>query len=131
MDFAPAPQLPAWLQAEMPFQRRIYRGGACAIHFVDEGAGPPVLLQHGNPTWSFLWRKVIRRLVAGGVRAIAPDLVGLGLSDKPGDAATHRSVFRYHLQRLNQLRRPHHSITQPAHHQGGRHIGQVRGSGQR
>ena len=101
MDFAPAPQLPAWLQAEMPFQRRIYRGGACAIHFVDEGAGPPVLLQHGNPTWSFLWRKVIRRLVAGGVRAIAPDLVGLGLSDKPGDAATHSLAF--HAQQIEGL----------------------------
>jgi haloalkane dehalogenase len=52
------------------------------IHFIDEGEGPAVLLVHGNPTWSYLWRKVIRRL-SGKVRCIAPDLIGFGLSDKP------------------------------------------------
>jgi haloalkane dehalogenase len=77
----------------MPFPRRIYRGGSYAIHFVDEGAGLPVLLQHGNPTWSYLWRKIVRRLVGTGVRVIAPDLVGLGLSDKPRDASVHTLTF--------------------------------------
>ncbi len=93
MTFEQAPELPGWLQAEMPFQRRVYRGGPYAVHFVDEGTGPAVLLQHGNPTWSYLWRKVISLLTAGGVRVVAPDLVGLGLSDKPRDAGVHTLAF--------------------------------------
>lgn len=59
------------------------------IHFVDHGEGRPVLLVHGNPTWSFLWRKVIARLPDDRVRVIAPDLIGLGLSDKPHSPAEH------------------------------------------
>jgi len=93
MTFEPAPALPAWLEAEFPFRRRIYRGADHAIHFVDEGQGPAVVLQHGNPTWSFLWRKVIRRLLEHPVRVVAPDLVGLGLSDKPRDARVHTLAF--------------------------------------
>jgi haloalkane dehalogenase len=87
----------------MPFQRRVYRGGPYAIHFVDEGVGLPVLLQHGNPTWSYLWRKVIRRLAETGVRVVAPDLVGLGLSDKPRDAGVHTLTF--HAQQIEGLLR--------------------------
>jgi haloalkane dehalogenase len=59
------------------------------IHFVDHGEGPVVLLMHGNPTWSFLWREVIAALSPMGVRCIAPDLWGLGLSDKPRRPAAH------------------------------------------
>jgi pimeloyl-ACP methyl ester carboxylesterase len=55
------------------------------VVLLDEGAGLPVVLQHGNPTWSYLWRKVIRQLADSGIRVVAPDLVGLGLSDKPRD----------------------------------------------
>jgi pimeloyl-ACP methyl ester carboxylesterase len=101
MSFEHAPELPAWLRADVPFQRRIYRGGPYAIHFVDEGAGSPVLLQHGNPTWSYLWRKVIRRLAESGVRVIAPDLVGLGLSGKPRDAGVHTLTF--HAEQIEGL----------------------------
>jgi haloalkane dehalogenase len=53
------------------------------MHLVDEGEGRPVLLLHGNPTWSFLWRKVLHDLRGKGLRLIAPDLFGFGLSDKP------------------------------------------------
>jgi haloalkane dehalogenase len=53
------------------------------MHYVDEGGGGPVLLLHGEPTWSFLWRKLIPPLTASGRRAVAPDLIGFGLSDKP------------------------------------------------
>ena len=56
-----------------------------AMHFVDEGDGPPVLLLHGEPTSSFLWRNVIPPIVAAGHRAVAPDLIGFGRSDKPAD----------------------------------------------
>ena len=53
------------------------------IHFVDEGSGPVVLLMHGEPTWSYLYRKMIPLLTARGLRTVAPDLVGFGRSDKP------------------------------------------------
>jgi haloalkane dehalogenase len=56
-------------------------------------AGPPegevVVLLHGEPTWSFLWRKVIPELTAAGLRVIAPDLIGFGRSDKPAEIEAH------------------------------------------
>jgi haloalkane dehalogenase len=52
-------------------------------------AGPPVLLLHGEPTWSFLYRHVIPVLADAGLRVIAPDLIGFGRSDKPVDLAAH------------------------------------------
>lgn len=57
------------------------------IHYVDEGPrdAAPVLLLHGEPSWSFLYRKMIAVLVAAGHRCVAPDLVGFGRSDKLGD----------------------------------------------
>ena len=55
------------------------------MHYVDEGGGDPVLLLHGEPTWSFLWRRIIPPLLAAGGRAVAPDLIGFGRSDKPAD----------------------------------------------
>ncbi|MFO0722653.1 MAG: alpha/beta fold hydrolase [Myxococcota bacterium] len=54
-------------------------------HYVDEGAGAPVVMLHGNPTWSFYYRRLISSLVGQGFRALAPDHIGCGLSDKPGD----------------------------------------------
>lgn len=51
--------------------------------------GRPVLLLHGEPTWSFLWRKTIAVLAEAGHRVIAPDLIGFGRSDKPVDVAAH------------------------------------------
>ena len=51
--------------------------------------GPPVLLLHGEPTWSFLWRKVLPVLASAGLRAIAPDLIGFGRSDKPAEVGDH------------------------------------------
>ena len=52
------------------------------MHYLDEGAGPPVLLLHGEPTWSYLYRKIIPELTPSA-RAIAPDYFGFGRSDKP------------------------------------------------
>jgi len=52
---------------------------------LDEGDGPPVLFMHGEPTWSFLWRKVMPPVLDAGYRCIAPDLPGFGRSDKPTD----------------------------------------------
>ena len=57
------------------------------VHYLDEGPteAAPVLLLHGEPSWSFLYRKMIPVLVAAGHRCIAPDLVGFGRSDKPSE----------------------------------------------
>ena len=57
------------------------------MHYVDEGpgSGQVVLLLHGEPSWSYLYRKMIPPLAAAGFRAIAPDLIGFGKSDKPAD----------------------------------------------
>ncbi len=85
----------------MPFNRRVFSDGDHEIHFIDEGGGPPILLLHGNPTWSFLWRKVIRILARENVRVIAPDLVGLGLSDKPRDPRVH--TLDFHAGRISAL----------------------------
>ena len=58
---------------------------------VDEGEGPPVVFWHGEPTWSYLWRKVIPPVRDAGFRCLAPDLPGFGRSEKPRD----RSWFTY------------------------------------
>lgn len=99
--FETAPPLPDWLRAEIPFRRRIFRNGGYQVHFVDEGEGPVVLLLHGNPTWAYLWRKVIHRLLAAGMRVIAPDLIGLGFSSKPRNLAVHTLAF--HGKQLSAL----------------------------
>jgi haloalkane dehalogenase len=68
-------------------------GGTLRVHYVDEGPrdGAPVLLMHGEPSWSYLYRKMIPVLVDAGLRAVAPDLVGFGRSDKP----TPRTEYTY------------------------------------
>ncbi len=62
-------------------------GDGLRLHYLDEGPAdaPPVLLLHGEPSWSFLYRKMIPVLTAAGHRCIAPDLIGFGRSDKPAD----------------------------------------------
>jgi haloalkane dehalogenase len=64
------------------------------MHYVDEGEGDPVLLLHGEPTWSFLYRKVITEL-AGSARCVAPDYFGFGRSDKPTDPACYSYDAHY------------------------------------
>ena len=68
-------------------------GGGLRIHYVDEGPkeAEPVLMMHGEPSWSFLYRKMIPIFLEAGYRAVAPDLVGFGRSDKPAD----RSDYTY------------------------------------
>lgn len=60
-------------------------GGSLRVHYVDEGPrhAPPVLLMHGEPSWSYLYRKMIPVITGAGLRVVAPDLVGFGRSDKP------------------------------------------------
>ena len=72
-----------------PYEPRYTEIDGLRIHHVDAGTGPVVLLLHGEPTWSFLYRKMIPPLAAAGCRAIAPDLVGFGRSDKPAAMADY------------------------------------------
>jgi haloalkane dehalogenase len=70
---------------EFPFKARYRKFEGLRLAHIDEGKGPPVLFIHGEPTWSFLWRKVIGPVRDAGYRCIAPDLPGFGRSDKPID----------------------------------------------
>ena len=65
--------------------------GPLRLHYLDEGLsdGPVALLLHGEPTWSFLYRKMIPPLAAAGFRVLAPDFIGFGKSDKPADRAAY------------------------------------------
>ncbi|WP_410667290.1 haloalkane dehalogenase [Amycolatopsis sp. cmx-4-68] len=81
---------------DFPFEPRYAElrdphGGVIRVGYVEAGPadGPPVLLLHGEPSWSFLYRKMLPVLASAGLRAIAPDLVGFGRSDKPGALADH------------------------------------------
>jgi haloalkane dehalogenase len=70
---------------DFPFKPRYRKWDGLRLAHVDEGKGPPVVFLHGEPTWSFLWRKVIPPIRDAGFRCIAPDLPGFGRSDKPID----------------------------------------------
>ena len=88
--------LPGWPFAPHYLDVDDGKGGRLRIHYVDEGhpSAPPVVLFHGEPTWSYLYRKMIPGLVAAGHRVLAPDLVGFGRSDKPAET-TDYSVARH------------------------------------
>jgi haloalkane dehalogenase len=68
------------------------------MHYVDDGEGEPILLLHGEPTWSYLWRDVIPLLPG---RKIAPDLIGFGRSDKPEDVGWYS--YDRHVDSVRQL----------------------------
>jgi haloalkane dehalogenase len=74
---------------DYPFAPHYVSVGGLRVHYVDEGPrdGPLVLLLHGEPSWSFLYRHMIPLLVEAGFRTVAPDLVGFGKSDKPAKAS--------------------------------------------
>lgn len=78
---------PEWLSPSLfPFESKYFEVEEGAMHYVDEGIGEPVLLVHGTPTWSFLYRSVISEL-SDEYRMVAVDHLGFGLSDKPPDAS--------------------------------------------
>jgi haloalkane dehalogenase len=65
-----------------PFESRWFESSASRVHYIDEGSGTPILLCHGNPTWSFLYRHIVRAL-RDRFRCVAVDYLGFGLSDRP------------------------------------------------
>ena len=70
---------------DFPYEPRYAELDGLRVARVDEGDGAPVVFFHGEPTWSYLWRKVIPPVLESGRRCIAPDLAGFGRSDKPLD----------------------------------------------
>jgi len=70
------------ISAAFPYQSKFVEVNGSQIHYIEEGSGPPILFLHGNPTSSYLWRNIIPYLSKQG-RCIAPDLIGMGKSDKP------------------------------------------------
>ncbi len=96
--FEPDPRL-------YPFRSRFMDTPWGRLHYLDEGTGRPIVLMHGNPTWSFVFRDLIGPLVAGGFRCIAPDLLGYGLSEHPTNAelgaSDHAQVVAELVTRLD------------------------------
>lgn len=75
--------IPAWVdRREYPFEPRTLDVGVGRLSYVDEGQGAPIVMVHGTPTWSFLYRHLIRAL-RPHYRCVAPDHLGFGLSDRP------------------------------------------------
>jgi haloalkane dehalogenase len=72
-------------------------GGTLRMHYADEGPpnAAPVLLLHGEPSWAYLYRKMIPLIVSAGHRALAPDLIGFGRSDKPSEKSDY--TFERHV----------------------------------
>src|SRR6185437_14611499 len=88
---------------DYPFAPHYIEVDGVRIHYLDEGPADaaPVLLMHGEPSWSFLYRKMIPILTAAGHRVIAPDLVGFGRSDKP--AAREDYTYQRHVDWMTGL----------------------------
>src|SRR5215212_778688 len=102
---APWPARPPWVPDELfPFQSHYADLAGSRVHYIDEGSGPPLLLLHGNPTWSFLYRNIITGL-RDRYRCIAVDHPGFGLSSAaPGygyTPAEHADVLEQLVLRLS------------------------------
>lgn len=97
MEFTPSADL-------YPFQSRWLSSAAGRVHYIDEGSGQPILMCHGNPTWSFLYRHVIREL-RRCFRCVAVDYPGFGLSDRPAGygytPAEHAAVVNELVDQLD------------------------------
>jgi len=96
---------PDWFPEKLfPVASHFVAAGGARVHYVDEGRGPVLLLLHGNPTWSFLYRHLIREL-AGEFRCVAPDFPGFGLSTAPRGydfrPAFHADVLREFIRALD------------------------------
>lgn len=90
---------PADLNTLYPFESRFLELGGSRYHYLDEGRGEPIVMLHGNPTWSFYYRHLILAL-RGLYRIIVPDHMGCGLSDKPQD---YDYTLERHIANLEAL----------------------------
>ncbi len=86
---------------DFPYEPRYREVDGLRLAHLDEGDGAPVLLVHGEPTWSFLWRHAIPPLLDAGLRCVVPDHAGFGRSDKPADLGWYS--YDRHTELLNDL----------------------------
>ena len=86
----------------MPFEKKQVEVLGKKMAYIEEGEGDPIILLHGNPTSSYLWRKVMPHLTKQG-RCIAPDLIGMGDSDKLDDSGPGRYTFNEHRNYLDEF----------------------------
>jgi haloalkane dehalogenase len=86
---------------DFPFESSYREFDGLRLAHLDTGEGSPVVFFHGEPTWSFLWRKVIPPVRDAGFRCIAPDLVGFGRSDKPIDIGWY--TYDRHCESMAEL----------------------------
>jgi cis-3-alkyl-4-acyloxetan-2-one decarboxylase len=84
---------------EYPFQSHFLEIDGLRYHYLDEGQGQPLLMVHGNPTWSFAWRRLIMDL-ARNYRVLAVDHIGCGFSDKPQD---YPYILSRHIANLSRF----------------------------
>lgn len=86
---------------DFPFAARYQEVEGLRLAYLDEGEGAPVVFFHGEPTWSFLWRKVIPPVRDAGYRCVAPDYAGFGHSDKPTDVGWY--TYDRHTELMTKL----------------------------
>lgn len=103
---------PSYVEVTNPDAAAGEAAGTLRMAYVEAGPadGPVALLLHGEPTWSFLYRHVMRVLADAGIRSIAPDLIGFGRSDKP--LATTDHTYARHLEWLRELAFDHLDLTE-------------------
>ncbi|MFN8160734.1 MAG: haloalkane dehalogenase [Solirubrobacterales bacterium] len=87
------------------YEPRYVEVGGLRLHHLDEGEGPVVLCFHGEPSWSYLYRRMLDRLVEAGHRVLCPDMAGFGRSDKPTDQRwytydRHTETITAHLDQI-------------------------------
>ena len=90
------------LSAAFPYTKKTATVHGLTMSYVDEGEGDPIVFLHGNPTSSYLWRNVMPHLADQG-RLIAPDLIGMGDSDKLADSSADSYTFVEHRRYLDEL----------------------------
>jgi len=81
-------ELPSKIKKLFPYENHFTEINGRRVHYIDEGEGDPVILLHGNPTWSFLYRNIIP-LIKDRCRVVAPDYIGFGLSEKPAEESAY------------------------------------------
>jgi haloalkane dehalogenase len=88
---------------DYPFKPHFVKIDNLQLHYLDEGPvnSEPVLLLHGVPAWSYLYRHLINKIAETGCRVIAPDLMGFGKSDKPGKTEDH--TYQFHIECITEF----------------------------
>jgi haloalkane dehalogenase len=90
------------MNATFPYEKKHREVLGRSMAYVDEGRGDPIVFLHGNPTSSYLWRNVLPHVLTLG-RCIAPDLIGMGDSEKPPDSGPGSYTFAQHRSFLDAL----------------------------